>query len=104
MQGYWQLIFRNLLLRVGFPGSSGGKASAYNAGDLGFDPWVRKSPGEENGNPLQYPCLENPMDTEAWYAIVHWVAESWTRLSDFLYIYCLEQLFSNFNAPTNLEI
>ena len=45
-----------------FPGSSGGKASAYNVGDLGSIPGLGRSPGEGNGNPLQYSCLENPMD------------------------------------------
>ena len=45
----------------GFPGSSDGKASAYNAGDLGSIPGSGRSPGEGNGNPLQYSCLENPM-------------------------------------------
>ena len=40
------------------------------------------SPGEGNGNPLQYSCLENPMDRGAWWAMVHRVAKSWTRLSD----------------------
>ena len=48
----------------------------------GFDPWARRSPGEGNGNPLQYSCLENPMDREAWWDIVHGVAEGQTRLSD----------------------
>ena len=46
----------------GFPGSSDGKASACNAGDLGSNPGLRRSPGEGNGNPLQYSCLENSMD------------------------------------------
>ena len=50
----------------GFPGGSDGKASAYNAGDLGSIPGLGRSPGEGNGNPLQYPCLENPMDRGAW--------------------------------------
>ena len=45
-----------------FPGSSDGIASAYNAGDLGSIPGLGRSPGEGNGNPLQYSCLENPMD------------------------------------------
>ena len=45
-----------------FPGSSDGKASAYNAGDLSSIPGSGRSPGEGNGNPLQYFCLENPMD------------------------------------------
>ena len=49
-----------------FPGSSGGKASAYNAGDPGSIPGLRRSPGEGNGNPLQYSCLEKPMDGETW--------------------------------------
>ena len=49
-----------------FPGGSEGKASAYNAGDLGSIPGLGRSPGEGNGNPLQYSCLENPMDGEAW--------------------------------------
>ena len=48
-----------------------GKASAYNAGDPGSIPGLGRSPGEENGNPLQYSCLENPMDREAWQATVH---------------------------------
>ena len=47
---------------LGFPGSSDGKASAYDAGDSGSIPGLRRSPGEGNGNPLQYSCLENPMD------------------------------------------
>ena len=42
--------------------------------------------GEGNGNPLQYPCLENPMDKGAWYATVHGVAKNWTRLSDFTFL------------------
>ena len=45
-----------------FPGGSDGKASAYNAGDPGSIPGLERSPGEGNGNPLQYSCLENPMD------------------------------------------
>ena len=48
----------------------------------GFDPWVGKSPGEGHGNLLQYSCLGNPMDTGAWWATVHGVAKSRTRLSD----------------------
>ena len=67
---------------MGFPGGSEAKASASSVGDLGsipgFDPWVRTIPGEGNGNPLQYFCLENPMDGEAWYATVHGVAKSRT--------------------------
>ena len=65
-----------------FPGGSDGKASAYNAGDPGSIPGLVRSPGEGNGNPVQYSCLENPMDGEAWCATVHGVAKSWTRLSN----------------------
>ena len=49
-----------------FPGGSDGKASAYNAGGPGLIPGLGRSPGEGNGNPLQYSCLENPMDGGAW--------------------------------------
>ena len=51
---------------AGFPGSSDGKASAYNAGDLGSIPGSGRSLGEGNGNPLQYSCRENPMDGGTW--------------------------------------
>ena len=73
-----------------FPGGSDGKASAYNAGDPGSIPGSGRSPGVENGNPLQYSCLENPMDGGAWLATVHGVAKSRTRLSGFTSV----QLFS----------
>ena len=68
---------------MGFPGGSDGKASAYNAGGPGSIPGSGRSPGEGNGNPLQYPCQENPMDRGAWQATVHGVPKSQTRLSDF---------------------
>ena len=66
----------------GFPCSSVGKGSACSAGDPGSIPGLGRSPGGGNGNPLQYPCLENLMDREAWWAAVHRVAKNWTRLSD----------------------
>ena len=66
-----------------FPCGSDGKESACNAGDPGLIPGSGKSPGEGNGNPLQYSCLENSTDREASWATVHWVAKSWTRLSDY---------------------
>ena len=65
-----------------FPGGSEVKASASNAGDLGSIPGSGRSSGEGNGNPLQYSCLENPMDGGAWWATVHGVTKSRTRLSD----------------------
>ena len=61
-----------------FPGGSDGKASVYNAGDPGSIPGLGRSPGEGNGNPLQYYFLENPMDRGAWQATVHEVAKSRT--------------------------
>ena len=67
---------------MGFPGSSDGKVSACCAGDLGSIPGSGRPPGEGNGNPLQYPCLENPVDRGAWWAVVHGVAKSRARLSD----------------------
>ena len=60
------------------PGGSDGEES----GDLGSIPGTGKSPGEGNCNPLQYPCLENPMDRGAWGATVHGVTKSQTQLSD----------------------
>ena len=68
-----------------FPGGSEVKASACNEGDLGSIPGLGRSPGEGNGNPLQYSCLENPMDREAWWATVHGLAKSQTRLSNFTF-------------------
>ena len=70
---------------MGFPGGSEVKASACNAGDLGSIPGLGRSPGEGNSNPLQYSCLESPMDGAAWWATVHGVAKSWTRLRDFTF-------------------
>ena len=64
-------------------GGSEVKASACNAGDLGSIPGLGRSPGEGNGNPLQYSRLENPIDRGAWWATVHGIAKSRTRLNDF---------------------
>ena len=64
------------------PCSSVGKEFACSAGDPGLIPGLGRSPGEGNGNPLLYPCLENLMDREAWWAAVHGVAKSWARLSN----------------------
>ena len=62
-----------------------GKQSACQCRRLGFDLWLGSSPGKGNGNPLQYPCLENLMDREAWWVTVHGVAKSQTRLSNFTF-------------------
>ena len=74
-------------LCLGFPGGSEVKVSACNAGDLGSIPGLGRSPGEGNGNPLQYSRLENPMDGGAWWATVHGVAKSRARLSDFTFTF-----------------
>ena len=63
---------------MGFPGGSDGKESAHNVGDLSLIPGLERSPGEGNGNPLQYSCLENPMDRGAWWATVCRVLKSQT--------------------------
>ena len=68
--------------RTNFPGGSDSKESACSAGDLGMIPGSGGSPGERNGNPLQYLCLENSMDSRAWWATVHGVAKSRTRLRE----------------------
>ena len=65
-----------------FPGGSDGKASAYNAADPGSIPGLGRSPGEGNGNPLQYSFLENPVEKRAWQITVHGITKSRTRLSD----------------------
>ena len=80
---FFSVFVQTYVWKMGFPGGSEVKASACNAGDLGSIPGLGRSPGEGNGNPLQYSCLENPTDGGAWWAIVHGVAKSRTRLSDF---------------------
>ena len=70
------------LKRLSSSSSSSGKESACKAGDMGPIPGSGRSHGEGNGNPLQYSCLENSMDREAWQATVHGVTKSRTRLGD----------------------
>ena len=74
---------------LSFPGGSDGKVSACNAGDLGSIPGLGRSPGEGNGNPLQYSCLENPMDGGTWWVTVHGVTKSRTWLSNFTFFLSL---------------
>ena len=68
-------------LQGGFPGGSAGKESACNVGDLSSVPGLGRSPAEGKGNPLQFSGLENSMDY-----VVHGIAKSWTRLSDFHFL------------------
>ena len=71
------------------------KASGYNEGDPGSIPGLGRSPGEGNGTPLQYSCLENPMDGGVWQATVHGVAKSRTRLSNLTFTFKESQIFPN---------
>ena len=68
---------------MGFPGSSDGKESACNAGEQGSVPGLGRSSGEGNGIPFQYSCLDNFMDSGAWWATVHGVTKSQRYLSDY---------------------
>ena len=69
----------------GFPGGGSGTepVNARDLRDTGSIPGSERSPGEGNGSPLQYSCLENPMDRGAWWTMVHRVTKSWTQLNDF---------------------
>ena len=79
---YYQALYRKSVptstLHKAFPGGTLVKNSPANAGDTVLTPGSGRSPGEGNSNPLQYSCLENPMDRGAWRATVHGVAKSWT--------------------------
>ena len=78
-------LLKSLVIKITsviFPGSSVVKNLPANAGDVNLNPASGKLPGEGNGNPLQYSCLENPMDRGAWRATVHGVTKSWTQVSD----------------------
>ena len=68
------MSFRGIAVRASL--ISVGKESACNAGDPGSIPRLGRSPGERNGNPLQYSCLENPRNRRAWRALIHRVAKS----------------------------
>ena len=69
LQSCWGNIWIMSTEALGFPGGSDGKESTCNAGDLGSIPGLGRSPGGGHGNPLQYSCLENPMDRAAWWAL-----------------------------------
>ena len=90
LMGYYQWLEFNVINQIkeirtiskGFPCGADGKESTCNVGDLGMIPRLGRSPGGRHGNPLQYSCLENPMDRGAWWATVHSVAKSRTGLSN----------------------
>ena len=89
-------ILAFLLLQLGhiwgFPGGSDGKESACNVRDLGSIPGLRRSPGERNGYPLHYSCLENFTDRGAWKATVHVVAKCQTQLRQLRTHACIGKL------------
>ena len=87
---HWQAGSLSWYYPICFPGGSEVKASACNVGDLGSIPGSGRSPGEGNGNPLRYSCLENPMDRGAWWATEHGVAKSQTGLSDFTFTFFIQ--------------
>ena len=97
MYTFWGFLYLQVFQTSGFPDGSDGKASACNAGDLGSIPGLGRSPGEGNGNPLQYSCLENPMDGGAWWATVHRVTKSRIWLSDFTHSLCILEHLYYFN-------
>jgi len=84
---------------MGFPGGLEVKASAWNSGSI---PGSGRSPGEGNGNPLQYSCLENPMEGGAWWATVHGVTKSQTRLSNFTFTFIIMTNYWYRIAKTNI--
>ena len=70
---FQQMVFSHVLKSLGFPGGSDGKESACHVGDLGSIHGSGRSPGGGLGNPLQYSCLEHPLDRGAWWAVAHGV-------------------------------
>ena len=88
-----------------FPGGTSGKEPASNAGDereVGSIPGSGRSPGGGHGNPLQYSCLENPMDRGAWRAMVHRVAKGQTRLSNFTHVHVCVCLIGRVGSPERM--
>ena len=87
-----------------FPGGSDSKESACNAGDQSLTPRLRRSPGGGYGNPLQYFCLENPMDRGAWWMKVHRVAKHWTQLNQLSMHPCIFYLACRGNGLTTTSL
>ena len=87
------MIFNTDILQYGLPWWLNIKASAYNAGDAGFTPGSGRPLGGGNGNLLQYVCLENSMDSEAWQAVVHRIAES--DMTEHIYLHTYIAIYLN---------
>ena len=76
------MVFVSSVIILVLPGGSLVKNLPANTGDAGLIPESRRYPGEGNGNPLQYSCLENSMDRGVWWSTVHGITKSWMKLSD----------------------
>ena len=87
---------------IGFPHSSVSKSSACNAGDPGLIPGLARSPGEGNGNPLQYSCLENLMDRGAWQATAHGVTRVMQACDNVEHTHALTYVSGHLNVHSNL--
>ena len=99
-------VLMGLLHSKGFPGGSVSKKSACNVGEPCSIPGSERSPGEGNGNPLQYSCLENSMDRGAWWATVYGVTKSQTQLNDW-HFHCIarnEQSLDKLKKYTRLVL
>ena len=92
-----------LFIKYGSSAGSDSKESACNAGDLGLIPEWGRSPGEGNGNPFQYSCLENSMGSRAWWATAHEVTKSWPWLID-EYIHTHTHTHTHFNKTADLNL
>ena len=99
IENYFWTFNNTFELFPDFPGGWDGKESACNAGYLGLISGLGRSPGEGNGNPLQYSCLGNPMDRGAWQPTVHGVAKSQTWLEWLIFHYTLEPFAFYKNVP-----
>ena len=91
-------------LHTGFPCGSDGKVSACNVGDPSLIPGLGRSPGEGNGNPLQYSCLESSMDWGAWKATVYGVAKRRTQLSDFTFTFTFHSAYKLNKQGDNIQL
>ena len=89
---------------LGFLGGSDGKASACSAGDPVSIPGSGRSPREGNDNPLQYSCLENPMDGGVWWATVHGAAKSPSGLSDITFTFFFHHNIRNMNLQVMVDV
>ena len=91
-------LFPQISCHAGFPDGSDSKESGCNAGDPGLIPGLGRSPEEGNGNPLQYSCLENPMNRGTWRVIFYGVAKSRTRLSNWGFFFFQPSCWSAFTG------